>query len=236
MNKTIALIFLGDFFFDARCINMADTIIDTGVNLNIIDAGNSGNQYRGKKIHRISLPKRGVFKYFKFYHMVIKILRKMDPEIIIAGDLYSLPAATSIKGAHVVYDSRELYTHLGALYNKPIRQYFVSWVEKISIKKVQSVIVTAKGDEIILKKIYNNLNLFTIFNFPSRNSKPAGKLSLRKKLNIPQDKTLFLYQGVLHEGRGIKQMILLLSHFKNSIAVIIGKGFYNVQTQTKPGK
>ena len=31
--------FLGDFFYDARCINMANTIIDAGMELNIIDAG-----------------------------------------------------------------------------------------------------------------------------------------------------------------------------------------------------
>ena len=53
MDKSIALIFFGDFFFDARCINMADTIIDAGVDLNIIDAGESDDQYRGKKIHHI---------------------------------------------------------------------------------------------------------------------------------------------------------------------------------------
>ena len=43
---------------------------------------------------------------------------------------------------------------------------------------------------------------------------------------MPQKKIIFLYQGVLHEGRGIKQMIQLLLHFKNAHAVIIGKGCY----------
>ena len=43
---------------------------------------------------------------------------------------------------------------------------------------------------------------------------------------MPQKKIIFLYQGVLHEGRGIKQMIQLLLHFKNAHAVIIGKGYY----------
>ena len=50
MKKNIALIFLGDFFFDARCINLADTIIDAGVNLNIIDAGKTEDKYRKKSI------------------------------------------------------------------------------------------------------------------------------------------------------------------------------------------
>ena len=55
MKNTIVMVFLGDFFFDARCINITDTIIDAGVNINIIDTGNSGDQYRGGKIYHISL-------------------------------------------------------------------------------------------------------------------------------------------------------------------------------------
>ena len=71
INKTIVLIFLGDFFFDARCINMADTIIDAGMDLSIIDAGKSNNQYRENKIHHISLPKSGLYKYIKFHQMFL---------------------------------------------------------------------------------------------------------------------------------------------------------------------
>jgi|AP95_1055475.scaffolds.fasta_scaffold10237_3 glycosyltransferase involved in cell wall biosynthesis len=226
MNKSVVLIFLGDFFFDARCINMADTIIDSGLELIIIDSGKSDNNYREKSIHHILLPERGLIKYLKFNMKVKDILSKLQPEIIIAGDLYSLPAATSIKRAHVVYDSRELYTQLGGLNSKPLRQHFWSWIEKKYITKVQSVIVTAPGDGTILNNIYNNLNLVIIYNFPSRKMIPTGKYSLRKKLKLSKEKTIFLYQGVLHEGRGIKQMIKLLIHFKNAIAVIIGEGTF----------
>ena len=133
MNKSVVLIFLGDFFFDARCINMANTIIDAGMDINIIDAGNSDNNYYGKPIHHISLPERGLIKYLKFHLRVKNILTKLQPEIIIAGDLLSLPVATIIKNAHVVYDSRELYTKLGGLHNKPLKQLFWSFIENIYI-------------------------------------------------------------------------------------------------------
>ena len=226
MNKSVVLIFLGDFFFDARCINMANTIIDAGMDINFIDAGNSDNNYHGKPLYHISLPERGLIKYLKFHLRVKNILTKLQPEIIIAGDLLSLPVATITKNAHVVYDSRELYTKLGGLHNKRLKQSFWSFIENIYINKVQSVLVTAPGDGSILNKIYKNLNIVTIYNFPSQKLKPTGKLSLRKKLNMPQEKIIFLYQGVLHEGRGIKQMIQLLLHFKNAHAVIIGKGCY----------
>ena len=226
MNKSVVLIFLGDFFFDARCINMANTIINSGMELNIIDVGKSNNKYRGKDIHHISLYRRGLIKYFKFHRKVIQKLKTLRPDIIIAGDLYSLPASTSLKHAHKVYDSRELYSQLAGLSTKPLRQYFWSWIEKIYIEKVQSVIVTAPGDGIILNQKFQNLNIVTIYNFPSIKMKPKGKISLRKKLNITQDKAIFLYQGLLHKGRGLKQMIQLLPIFKNAHLVIIGEGHY----------
>ena len=162
MNNTIVLVFLGDFFFDARCVNMADTIIEAGLNLNIINTGNSNNNYRGKRIYHISLPKRGFYKYLKFHLKVKNILTEINTEIIIAGDLFSLPTATSIKAAHVVYDSREIYTQLAGLTNNPLKQLFWSWVEKKYINKTQSVLVTADGDGIILKNLYTNINITKI--------------------------------------------------------------------------
>ena len=137
MNKSVVLIFLGDFFFDARCINMADTIINSGMKLNIIDSGKSDNNYRGKRIHHISLPKRGFNKYLQYHQKVKNILTEINSEIIIAGDLFSLPAATSIKDAHVIYDSREIYTQLASLSNNPLKQKFWSWVEKKNITKTK---------------------------------------------------------------------------------------------------
>ena len=139
MNKSVVLIFLGDFFFDARCINMANTIINSGMELNIIDAGKSGNKYRGKDIHHIALHERGLFKYFKFHRQVIQKLKTLKPDIIIAGDLYSLAASTSLKHTHKVYDSRELYSQLAGLSTKPLRQYFWSWIEKKHITKTSQL-------------------------------------------------------------------------------------------------
>ena len=45
-----AILFLGDFFSDARCINMTDSIIDAGKDIVIIDSGNGAETYRNKKL------------------------------------------------------------------------------------------------------------------------------------------------------------------------------------------
>ena len=83
----------------------------------------------------------------------------------------------------------------------------------------------------ILKNLYTNINITKIYNFPSRKLKPSGRLSLRKKLNISYESKIFLYQGVLHEGRGIKTLIQLLDNFQNAHAIIIGDGPYRNELQ-----
>ena len=60
-------------------MNMADTIIDAGVDLNIIDTGKSDNQYRGRSIYHISIPQTGIFKYIKFFNETKNILAKIKP-------------------------------------------------------------------------------------------------------------------------------------------------------------
>ena len=226
MKKKVVLIFLGDFFFDARCQNMADSILDSGSTLHIIDTGKSSQKYRNSIINHIYVPKNGVKKYLYFFIKVRNILKILTPNIAIAGDLYSLPAVQQCKADYKVYDSREIYSHLGGLNKQPIKQYIWTFIEKISINKVDSILVTAPGDKIILNDKYKNLNIHIIYNYPSKSIKPKKSSKLREKFNINIASKIFLYQGVLHKGRGIKSMIDLLFYFDDTYALIIGNGPY----------
>lgn len=228
MKKKVVLIFLGDFLYDARCQNMADTIINSGAILNIIHTGKSLEKYRNSIINNISVPNRGLMKYLYFFLNVNKILKKLKPNIVIASDLYSLPSAYSSKANYLVYDSRELYTHLAGLNRQPIKQYIWSIIERIYINKVDSILVTAPGDKVILNTKYSNLNINVIYNYPSLSMKPKKTSKLRERLNIDSSSTIFLYQGVLHKGRGIKSMLEILNYFNDTYALIIGDGPYKL--------
>ena len=59
MNKSVVLIFLGDFFFDARCINMVDTFLNSGHKCWIIDINIYGGheKYKAADIFHIKLDK-----------------------------------------------------------------------------------------------------------------------------------------------------------------------------------
>ena len=221
-----AILFLGDFFSDARCINMADTIIDAGKEIVIIDAGNGDESYRNNKIYHISLSASGIYKYLKFYQQSKKILKTLSPICIIAGDLYSLPSAASQSSYRLIYDSREIYTQLAELKGSPIKQIFWNFIEKLFINQASMVIVTAESDGVVLKSIYADIQYIILKNFPSKRNLPAIPIDLHSKLNINKSSPLFLYQGVLHKGRGIEQVFHLLNHFKSAHYLILGQGEY----------
>jgi len=231
-----AILFLGDFFRDARCINMADSIIDAGKDMVIIDSGNGAETYRNKKIHHIPVSASGIYKYLKFYRESKKILKGVSPICIIAGDLHSLPSAASQSRAKLIYDSREIYTQLAGLKGSPIKQFFWSFIERIFINKVSMVIVTADSDSEVLKLIYGYIPCITLKNFPSKKNLPTAPQNLYSKLNIPLSSPIFLYQGVLHKGRGIEQVFPLLDHFKSAHYLILGEGQYKDELETHSAK
>ncbi|MBC8296548.1 MAG: glycosyltransferase [Pelagibacterales bacterium] len=229
MKKTVGIIFLGDFFVDSRCINMVDSILNSGNDAWVIDLNNNSSEsnYRNSKIYHVNLKckKNSPFRFFYFYKNASSILKNLQFDILIAGDLFSLSLVCKYykKKIRLVYDSRELYTKLAGLSKKPLNQIFWSFFEKHFIKKVNVIMVTAKTDGQYLKSLYGNLNIKLIKNLPPQKLSPSRNNKLRDILKNYNSKIL-LYQGGLQQGRGLKSMINLLPHLKNCITVLIGSG------------
>jgi len=212
---------------------MANSIIDSGKDVIIIDSGNGSEKYRNQKIHHITLPASGIYKYWKFYQESKNLLKEISPQCTIAGDLYSLPAATSQSPAKLIYDSREIYTQLAGLAKSPIKQFFWSFIEKRFIHQASTVIVTAESDSKVLKLIYGDIPCIILKNFPAKKSLPTSPIDLHAKLNIPPSAPIFLYQGMLHKGRGIEQVLPLLEKFDDSHYVVLGSGPFKVDFESE---
>ena len=223
----VSILFLGDFFKDARCINMADSLIDAGQKITVIDAGHGANKYREQPIVHIDLRNysRGFKKYWQYYKQTKKKLKELNPQTMIIGDLYSLPASVVIPHARIIYDSREIYTHLAGLSSQPLKQKFWAWIENRFIGRTSTIMVTAESDAGVLQGIYDGLKYATIKNLPSKKRKPPeNNPLLRDHLGIHPQTHIFLYQGMIHAGRGILTVIDLLDHFENAHAVFLGEG------------
>jgi glycosyltransferase involved in cell wall biosynthesis len=230
MNKSVVIIYLGDFFFDARAINMSLSLINSGYSVSVVSVDKKSYVYpefKNVRFYFIKLINNNFMKYFEFIRKARKILNNKSYDIIISGDLYSLPCG--VFGKHrgrLIYDSREIYTKLSAHEKKPFIRFCVSIYEKKILRYVDSVLVTAESDLQYLKKKYvrfNNCSWHTIYNYPLSPTFTT-KINFRKKFKIPDNNTLIVYQGVLQRGRGIKALLYLSSIMSNVSAVIIGGG------------
>ena len=188
--KKIGLIFFGDFHTDARCINMVDTIIKDGHKCWIIDVNKSGGneKYKNADIFHIKLDKnnhRGVPKYLFFYFRARKIFCSLDADIIVAGNLYVLYLLRKLKNVRKIFDSREIYSMGGAaLKTKPVKYHFWAYYEKLFIKNMHHVIVTASHDEEVININYPGIPTSIIYNYPPKHLLPKYNRQLRDKLNI----------------------------------------------------
>ena len=231
MSKNIKIIFWGHPLYDGRCMNMIDQFINQNHKVSVLGVGNKSEKlnYKSAQIELIDKTRlRNAFtKYFKFFHYVKKYIIYNKPDVIVASDLYSMIPAAQIKKnlrAKIIYDSRELYTQLAGLVNKPIIQKIWSWYEKKYISNMDYILVTAEIDRDYLKKLYNCKNIEVVKNLPGDCFINQQKANLKEILCLNENQKIFIYQGKFHAGRGVRLAIKWLKKIKDSVLVLIGDG------------
>ena len=231
MHKNIIIVFWGNPFFDGRCMNMIDELLNKNHKVSVLGIGKEAKEieYNGSEIILMHAKKfiNPATKYFKYFKYVKKFINHKKPNLIIASDLYSMiPIAKTKKyhNAKIVYDSRELYTKLAGLKNKPTIQKIWSYYEKQYITQIDCTLVTAEIDKNYLLKLYKNLNIKIIQNLPSNNFINPKSIDLKKILCIDTKDNILIYQGKFHEGRGIRFVIECMQKMKNIVLVLIGDG------------
>jgi glycosyltransferase involved in cell wall biosynthesis len=231
MPKKILIIFWGHPLFDGRCVNMTTQLLNSNHDVYIMGVGNKSEiiSYKKSTIQLIdkNLLNNSWTKYFQYFQYAKKIIKLQQPDVIIASDLYSMIPSAQIKSQHnakIIYDSRELYTQLGGLKNKPLIQKIWSWYEKKYILKTDCVVANAEIDRDYLHKVYNHPNIQIMKNFPGEYFLKDKNISLKEQLCLDEETHIFLYQGKFHEGRGIRFSIKCISKIKKAVLVLIGEG------------
>lgn len=174
----------------------------------------------------------GVIRYgliiMELYLKMITYGLKIKPDVVHCHDVLSLPAAVIVKTlsrSKLIYDAHELESQVngaGRLYS-----WGVLFIEKALWKFVDALIVVSPS----IKDWYNeNIGKKTIeiiLNSPllKQSVGEYNRQYFRDKFNIPISSKVFLYIGLLTEGRGID---LLLGAFKSkdvtSSLVFLGYG------------
>lgn len=227
------LITLSNPFTDARCQNLAHTFAQFKKNVIVIGLSDNSKQKYFEKdgIKYLLIPIKSslrlLLKFFKFTFALFKITKLLKAECYIAMDIYTLAIASHLKrkhSAHLVYDSREIYSALGSLVNRKLFQLLLTKYENFYIKFVDCITVSGYLDAQYLRNHFKkDIKIEIILNLPRRKEIVNSNL-IREKFDIGQDKTILIYQGMLLAGRGIEKVILSLKHLDSNVLCIFGEG------------
>ena len=243
LRKTLfdaCLISYEELRIDARTLNFARTLIANGKKVCVLSSFMPGDYLQFEKegivYYRISKLKTGRawLRVIYFIFGTLKYTFSIKSKSYWAEDFYCLPVAFLFKLFHrgkFIYDSREIFSALGPLYENPIKQAFISSVEKLFVSSVNDIIVTGQKDMDYLKKYFLiDANYHLILNLPQFNE-PVVSNILRQKFNIPAINPIIIYQGMILPGRGLEPAVKALEYFPEAYLLIVGGGSFKNEIQ-----
>ena len=141
---------------------------------------------------------------------------KLKPQIIHCNDTLVLPLGVILKiftGAKLIYDAHELESNRNGL--SKILGKITLFVEKLLWRFIDTLIVVSPSIAIWYQENIGEKVTEIIMNSPvlKISNDEVDKLYFRKKFNISEGSKIFLYIGILGEGRGID---LIVEAFKNN--------------------
>ena len=166
-------------------------------------------------VHRIKLRSRNwskhkaiqLIKYFEFIYRVVRKYKLSD--IFHCNDLNTLAIGVIVKkffnkNVKIVYDAHEYETETNGL--NGFYQTIVRKLERVLIKYVDKTITVSNTIAQEYVRLYGIEKPALVLNTPYYRDIESTNI-FREKFKITQDKTIFLYQGALNEGRGIETVL-----------------------------
>jgi glycosyltransferase involved in cell wall biosynthesis len=234
-RKSVTISFLGNANFDTRVANLTNSLKADGMDIKVVSFDWTTPNFHtitgDTSIYKLVKKNNSLSYYLNFLSILFKELRKTDSSIYVAEDIFTLPIVTFIakmKKAKLYYNSREFYSFLAGLRNKPKTQSIIRILEKFFIAKVDKVFVTGDGDAEFLQEYYGINNTVVIRNLPLKRKATVPK-DFHELLSIPVSNTILLYQGVILEGRGFDPLLQAMTKVENCDLVVLGAGVFQTK-------
>lgn len=236
-GKCVLLVVDNNLTHDARVRREADTLAGNGYKVRVV-----ARTFRDKRVSRLGnlLVIGGVapspysrfftvrvilalWRKFKLQLSAIRLARRLKPDVVQAHDIDVLPGAwlaARLLGCPIIYDIHELH---------PAREEFgwlqrpLAWIERYLVHRVDAAMAPTDMRSDWLRDFYGIQRPVVIPNRPPYVKIQRGK-RLRDELSIPDGNTIFLYQGVVNEGRGLHNAVRAINAVDNSTLVILGSG------------
>jgi glycosyltransferase involved in cell wall biosynthesis len=229
-------IVLNNFTNDSRVLKTSKSLVSFGFDVTIVALYEKGLKKNeligGLAIHRVELISRNwskmwIFKFFKYLEFLLKVLAKYkDVKIVHCNDLESLPIGLLIKAfgrnVKVVYDCHEYQTEINNLAGTS--KLLKKIAENFLIKYADTIITVSESISKEYVKNYGVPRPHVILNCPPYKDQ-LKKDYFRAKFDIAKDQKIFLYQGLLGEGRGVEIIMRAFREIEDEDSVIIFMGF-----------
>lgn len=170
-------------------------------------------------------------KYLEYAFIILYKYRNFN--VVTIHSIGLLPIGVLYKifnQAKLVYDAHEYETETQGL--KGFRKKLSKILEKNLIKYCNAVIVVSDSIANEYVKLYNIPKPALVLNTPPYTVIEKKDL-FREKLGIDKDKTIFLYQGGLSNGRGIEILLETFRKFDDNKSVIVFMGYGSLENMVK---
>lgn len=172
-------------------------------------------------------PGRGPRFFWKAHRAVFQAVRACRARVYHASDLFVLPALAKVARQHqgrLVFDARERYPYTPGTIGRPWAQRFWRALEAHYIRQVDLVLTVSEGLAIHLVRDYGITPPLVLHNAPAEAARPDPEVSLRRRLQLPDQVVLFLFQGNLRPGRGCLLPLEVLPQVPRAVLVYLGDG------------
>ena len=154
-------------------------------------------------------------------HAVYRRYRNAPLACINCHSVAVLPLAVMLaraSGAKLVYDAHELETETNGLGG--VRQYLTRRVERALIGRADQCIFVGAAIEQWYARQYGLRNTTVLYNCPPRRQ-VAPSDYFRRTYAIAPEVPVFLYQGVIGEGRGLRALLAAFGALAGRAALVV---------------
>jgi len=151
-----------------------------------------------------------ILQFLEWSTRVFFSLRRESLEMLNCHSLSVLPLCVVLKWWHkslLIYEPHELETE--TVSSKGTRKRIAKWVEGSIIGHADQIIVVSNSISESYRRDYKLANVPVILNVPEiqEHHTPTPNKYLRDYFDIPDKHLVFMYQGVLNIGRGIRLLL-----------------------------
>ncbi len=227
----IAFALTGDPRVNSRALRQLRLLSELGLKVLVLGLGTPVGMTKMniKDVTLICLPRppgSGPCFFWRNHRQFKAALKYVKSTVYHASDLYTLPAMRQAADRHhaqLVFDARELYTHVPSTTRRPWVRVTWEVIQHLHIHRANCVYTVSESIAHHLQKTHNVQDICLMRNIPAPQAATSSR-SLRERLALPPNVRIILHQGNLQKHRGATMMVEAMLHTDNAVLVFMGRG------------